>query len=136
MRCQLLAETLSVPSAREAVTQLMRGAVVNFTKSQGVGCCFVIQAPIVSDEASEKTHRHIAEMRAAVEKFIRQRLERAVEDGELPADTSAADLARFFAVTIQGLALQAQHGGTQEELMRVVDLSVAQWPKAKGSKRK
>jgi hypothetical protein len=30
----------------------------------------------------------------------------------LPLTVSAPDLARFYSVVIQGIALQAQHGGT------------------------
>ncbi|MGA9245181.1 MAG: hypothetical protein WBW03_24760 [Silvibacterium sp.] len=57
-----------------------------------------------------------------------ERFERAIEDGELPLGVSAAALAGYFAVLIQGFALQAQHGGKCEDLMRVVDVAMANWP--------
>ena len=41
-------------------------------------------------------------------------------DRELSSDVSTADLAKFYKVVIQGLALQAQHGGTRKDLLRVV----------------
>lgn len=134
-RSQRLSQALSVPSAREALTQLLRELARHSTNTSGPGSCFVTQGPLTAAEASEKTRRHVAEMRASAEKLIRERLERAIKEGELPAGTSAADLARFFAVTIQGFALQAQHGASHEELLRVVDVAMAQWPKRKKLKR-
>jgi DNA polymerase III alpha subunit len=58
----------------------------------------------------------------------RKRLDRAVEDGELSSDVSTADLAKFYTVVIQGLALQAQHGGARKDLLRVVAVAMDRWP--------
>jgi hypothetical protein len=50
----------------------------------------------------------------------------------LPPEASPEDLARFYAVMIKGIALQAQHGGTRDELLRVVDVAMANWPARMG----
>lgn len=128
-----ISQTLSVPSAKEGLRQLLNDVAVIFTTS-GHGSCFVTQAPLSGTEASETTRRRVTEMRASVEKLIKQRLERAIKEGELAPGASAGDLARFFAVTIQGFALQAQHGGTREELLRVIDVAMAQFPEAAARK--
>jgi len=47
-----------------------------------------------------------------------------------------ADLARYYAVVFQGLALQAQHGGTRKELIRVLDAVMASWPEQSPKKSK
>ena len=133
LQSERLVQTLSAPTAKEAMVSLLQDVVEKFTG--GHGSCFVTQAPLTSEEVSESARRRVADMRASVEKLIRHRLERAVKEGELPPKTSAADLARFFAVTIQGFALQAQHGGTREELLRVVDIAMSQWPRQAKSKR-
>ncbi len=132
---QRVSEVLAVPSARQGIKEFLSGAAGYFTDPNGPGSCFVTQAPLTAAEASEKTRRQVAGMRTSVEKLLRERLERAIKEGELSASTSAADLARYFAVTVQGLALQAQHGESCEELLRVVDLAMAQWPGKKQSKR-
>jgi AcrR family transcriptional regulator len=127
-RYERVAQALDAPLARDGIRMLLTGVASRFTDPNGPGSCFVTQAPLAANEASQKTRRHVAEMRASVEKLIRERFERALTEGELPAGTSAADLARFFAVIIQGFALQAQHGGTREELLRVIDVAMAHWP--------
>ena len=44
--------------------------------------------------------------RAAGEAAIRRRLERAKSNGDLPADTNPADLARYVATIVYGIAVQ------------------------------
>jgi hypothetical protein len=79
---------------------------------------------------SESTRLYVEQKRTAVEMALRRKFAYAIECGELPRDVSPEDLARFYAVVIQGIALQAQHGGTQEQLLRVVDVAMQQWPTA------
>ncbi len=55
-------------------------------------------------------------------------IDRAIEAGEWPLTVSAPDLARLYSVVIQGIAHQAQHGGTQEHLFGVVDMAMQSWP--------
>lgn len=124
-RRQRVTETLAGSSARDSIEQLLKEIVVRFTSDHGV--CFVTQGPLTSEEASEETRKLMARRRAEVEKAIRQRIERAIEEGELPDAVSAKDFARYFAVLIQGFALQAQHGGTREELLRVVEIAMKKW---------
>jgi AcrR family transcriptional regulator len=127
-RKQYVTAILAGNSARESVARLLKQSVENFTAHQGHGTCFVTQGPLTSAEASKETRKLMADRRAEVEQAIRHRLEQAIKEGEMPPDVSAEDLARMFAVLIQGFALQAQHGGTQEELLRVVDLAMEKWP--------
>ena len=76
-------------------------------------------------QAAASSHRLCC---ARTELALRDRFDRAIEAGELPLTVSAPDLARFYSVIIQGIALQAQHGGTQEQLFGVVDMVMESWP--------
>jgi AcrR family transcriptional regulator len=126
-RQQRVIDTLAGPTARASIEQLLQEIAERFTdKAHGV--CFVTQAPLTAEDVSDDTRKLMAKRRAEVEIAIRHRLEKAVTEGELPATVSPADLARFYAVLIQGLALQAQHGGTRKQLARVVELAMANWP--------
>ena len=127
VRRRRIVELLTGESAREAIDHMLRDIVTRFTESAH-GVCFVTQGPLSPEEASEETRQLMARRRSEVEEAIRKRLESAIEQGEIPSDISAADHARYFAVIIQGIALQAQHGGTCEELMRAVDVVMSSWP--------
>jgi AcrR family transcriptional regulator len=126
-RKERIVTLLEGETVRESVERMLRDIVLRFT-DEGHGVCFVTQGPITSDEVSDDTRQLLSRRRAEVEQAIEQRLKDAVKNGELPKGTSPADHARYYAVIIQGLALQAQHGGTFEELNRVVDVVMSEWP--------
>ena len=119
---------LAAPTAREAIEKLLRGGIKKVTNPDGPGVCFITQGPLTAPDATEETRRYVARKRAEVERRLRLRFDRAIEEGELPSAVSSEDLARFYAVVIQGLALQAQHGGTAAQLLRLVDVALASWP--------
>jgi hypothetical protein len=127
VRKQRVVESLAGKTARESVELLLRECASRFTEP-GHGVCFVTQGPLTSEEVSNETRRLMAKRHSEVEQAICCRLAQGIKDGELPRDTSAEDLARLYAVLIQGLALQAQHGGTREELLRAVDVAMESWP--------
>jgi AcrR family transcriptional regulator len=129
-RRERVAEFLSGPSARQSMDRWLRDIVEKFTE-EGHGVCFVTQAPLSPEAASKETRDLMEKRRMEVEQAIKRRLERAIEEGELPAGTCAGALAAFYAVIIQGMALQAQHGGKREDLMGVVDVAMSKWPDPK-----
>jgi len=127
-----VAECLAAPTAREGVERLLREGVARWTDPEWPGLCFVTQMPLDVAGASVETRLDMAEKRVIVEQALRNRIARAVVDGELPASTAADDLARFYFVMIQGLALQAQHGASPKELLQVVDVAMQRWPARAG----
>lgn len=58
----------------------------------------------------------MAAYRAAVEASMRKRVERGIREGELPADTDAGGLAKFYETVIQGMSSQALDGATRKSL--------------------
>jgi hypothetical protein len=66
--------------------------------------------------------------RAAGEAAIRQRFERAQADGDLPADADPANLARYVATVIYGMAVQAAGGASREDLRRIAEVALRAWP--------
>jgi AcrR family transcriptional regulator len=127
-RGERLNEFFAAPTARESVELLLRDAVENVTdpKNPGGGC-FGVQGAMTCFNMSRQVKEHIGDMHVALERLCRERFNRAIEAGELPRG-SAADLARFCVVMIQGLALQAKAGSSRKELHRVVDLYLDTWP--------
>ena len=133
---QRLARCLVDGTARESFDRLVRESVRMFTDPDGHGVCFVTQGPIAQADASAETRRFVATKRAEIESMLKGRLDAAVAEGELAHDVSTADLARAYAAMLQGVALQAQHGATRAELLRVVDLAMAMWPTRRSPPRR
>jgi AcrR family transcriptional regulator len=123
-------ECLAAGTAREGVERVLRESVKRFTDPHGPGVCFLTQEPLTGSDASDETRQYAGRKRAAIELALRDLFDRAIKGGELPHKVSSEGPARFYAVVIQGLALQAQHGGTREQLLSVVDMAMASWPGA------
>jgi AcrR family transcriptional regulator len=126
-----VAQSLASATAREGVERLLRDGVTMFTSPEGVGGCFFTQGPLTGPGTSDAMKQDFHHRRATIQRALARRFERAIESGELARSTSPKDLARFYSVVMQGIALQAQHGSTRAELLRVVEIAMDRWPKAK-----
>jgi AcrR family transcriptional regulator len=61
---------------------------------------------------------------------LRDRFRRAVDEGDLPAGTDPDTLARYLMTMANGIAVQAATGATRDELQRVADAALHNWPPA------
>jgi hypothetical protein len=67
-------------------------------------------------------------LRRATVAALRQRFERAGRKADLPTGTDCATLARYIATVLNGPAIQAASGATEEELRRVAAVAMRAWP--------
>jgi flagellar biosynthesis protein FlhB len=59
---------------------------------------------------------------------VRERLERARREGDLPETTDVEALTLFLVSVMNGIAVQASSGRSREALNSVVDLAMTAWP--------
>lgn len=121
-------EALKLPKARDVVEQLLYGAVELLTDPRTPQGCLLVQGALSCGKTADSVRRELMARRNDGEKALRQRLKRAIMEGDLPADASAADLARFVVTVIHGLAVQAASGATRNELRRVIQTALQAWP--------
>ncbi|MCD0484122.1 TetR/AcrR family transcriptional regulator [Streptacidiphilus sp. ASG 303] len=121
-------EAFDEPTARRVVERLLHSAADATTRPDHPRGCLTLQGGLAASPGAEKAVDELAGRRAAGEVALRMRMERARDEGELPAGTDPADLARYFATVLQGLAIQAVGGASADELHRVVDLAMRAWP--------
>ncbi|MEU7838030.1 TetR/AcrR family transcriptional regulator [Nonomuraea sp. NPDC052129] len=135
----LYAQSFHSAASEFAEEQTARGAVEAFLRSTAVLCtgpstphgCLLVQGALAVGDASEPVRRALAARRAAILDAIGQRLRQGVDDGDLPADTDVADLARYVMVTSNGIAVQAAGGATRDELLRSIAVAMHAWPAAR-----
>ena len=120
-------EAMGQPTAQAAVEHLLFGSAQIGGEKCARGCLLVRGALTGSDD-SASVQKELCARRAANEAMLCKRLEQAQTEGELPADISPTDLARYFSTVLQGLSVQAVGGASQEELMRVVQIALSAWP--------
>src|SRR5207302_3734304 len=107
---------LEAPTARAVAEGLLAGAVDMLADPKNPRGCLMVQGALACGEAAESIRRELAARREAAETAVRRRFERALADGDLPADSDPADLARYVVTVIRGMAVQAAGGATREVL--------------------
>jgi AcrR family transcriptional regulator len=123
-----LTEALRKPTARAVAEAIFSGFVkMQRDRNQARGC-LVVSGALACGEEAEAVSRELARLRQAAVTALRERFERAVRDGDLPAGADCATLARYTATVRNGLAVQAVSGATEKELRLVSALAMRAWP--------
>jgi AcrR family transcriptional regulator len=115
-------------TARDAMKRLLDWTAELMTQSRWPRGCLLMMS--TTNCSSRRLTEVIAELRAIGEAQIRERLERAIAERELPAGADAAGLAKFFVTIIMGMSMQARDGASRRELMEVVAVAMRSWPNA------
>jgi len=121
-------EALGEPTARAVAERLLRGAIDLLTDRRNPRGCLMVQGALACGAAAESVRRELVSRRAAGESAVRKRFERAVLDGDLAADSDPADLARYVATIIHGMAVQAASGASRTALRRLAVMALRSWP--------
>lgn len=116
------------PSLQEAVRLLMEGPVDLHGDVQNPPGCLGVQGALAASPLSQAVRDDLAARRRLGERGIRERLQRAQEDGDLPASSRPADLARYLSALIYGMAVLAADGANRDDLERVAALALRAWP--------
>lgn len=117
-------EALKEPTARAVVERLLRGAADLNTAPRNPGGCLTVQGALACGEAAGSIRQELIACRAAGEVALRRRLQCAKSEGDLPANVNPAELARYVATIIYGMAVQAAGGASRDKLQRVIDMAL------------
>lgn len=122
-------EAIEQPTARAVVERLWHGAIHLTTSSCKPRGCFLVQSALACGDEADCLRRELAKRRARLEARLRERFRQAITDGDLPAATEPADLARYVATVTHGIAVQAAGGATRADLNRVAELALRAIPR-------
>jgi len=122
-----LRTALNETTARAAVEKLLTYSLPQSECGKISGCMLVQGALACSDQA-ETIKNELASRRKSVEIILRERFDRALAEGELPANTDVAALAKYYATFQQGLSVQMAGGATREELLAAIAVAMRAWP--------
>lgn len=124
-----VARALSAPgSTRNAVAEMLLAAARQFSRPALPKGCLVANGALRCAEENKVATKETAMLRRLGKDALRQRLARAVSDGELAPDTDTAALAAFYASVVQGMSVQAVDGATREQLLKLAGYALAAWP--------
>ncbi len=110
-----LLEALERRSVAEFVDELFVAALKFYGDEKHPRTCMSLQGFAMGEE-TQSVRNALIEWRVWVEKQYRIKFERARQEGELPKESRPAELARYLAVIMAGLAVQASNGASLAEL--------------------
>ena len=119
---------LGKPAARAVVEHLLYGAADAVSDPDHPPGCLAVQGALSCGDAAESIKQELMSRRANGEEDLRKRFDRAIADGDLPAGSDAADLARYISAILQGMAVQAAGGASREQLRKIVEMALRTWP--------
>jgi AcrR family transcriptional regulator len=116
-----------LPTAREAIAGVLRRNAVAYTDpGKPTGCMIVLTATTYT-EGNRAVHDHLADWRMSLERDFRERIERGIADGDVPAGADAATIAALYNAVNHGMAIQARDGADRPSLSAVAEAAIAAW---------
>ena len=121
-------DALAEPTARAAVERIFQGTVDVMSDKRNPSGCLMVQGALACGDDANRIRLELISRRKVGEAALRRRFERAKEDGDLPADSDPAGLARYVTTVIHGMAVQATGGATRDDLQGVAGMAMRAWP--------
>jgi len=115
------------PTARASIEALLEAAVESFCKPGLPRGCFLVFGAFNSVPSNKDIEEHVRGLRLRRQKAIQKRLQRGVDEGELPKTLDLAAMAAFYTTVIDGLAIQARDGVPRKALRFSINSAMAAW---------
>ncbi|WP_171013946.1 TetR/AcrR family transcriptional regulator [Chitinivorax sp. B] len=131
---RLLVETLNTEGdGRQAMHHMLRTAAALFTDTSHPSGCMVSNAAVHCAAENARLAELLTQHRTHARNLIQARLAQAQQAGELSSTADIPHLATYFAMVIQGMALQARDGADRATLEQLGDLALRAWPAQRSS---
>ncbi|MHA3700826.1 TetR/AcrR family transcriptional regulator [Jatrophihabitans sp. YIM 134969] len=121
------ARAVGEPTARQVVETFLIGAVEATTRPGSPHGCLGVQGALAASASGQAVHDLLTAWRNTARAGLQARFRRAVDEGDLRADTDPARLARYVMTLSFGIAVQAAGGAGRRELRGVVETTMSAW---------
>lgn len=114
-----LSNALKTPDVRQSIIKMFHGAIEMVMEPGHPDGCLLVQGALASGPASEWVRHELSRRRAGAEAAVRHRLQRAVDEADLPPTIDPDRLARYLITVLWGMSVQAAGGATREQLLDI-----------------
>ncbi len=121
---------LEQPTAQAVATAFLQGAAHATTRPGSPAGCLGVQGSLASGSQGQPAKDVLVAWRNQVRLSLQERFQRALEEGDLPATSDPARLARYVSTVAFGIAVQAASGLGTEDLEDVATAALGTWPPA------
>ncbi|HEX9833201.1 MAG TPA: TetR/AcrR family transcriptional regulator [Mycobacterium sp.] len=115
------------PTAREAISAVLRHHAVVFCDPDHPRGCMIVLAANTCSDRTRSVHEYLADWRMALERDFAERIERGIADGDVPAGVGSAAIAAFYNTVNHGMAIQARDGADATKLSAIAEAAIAAW---------
>jgi AcrR family transcriptional regulator len=112
--------------ARDVAAHMLRGAI-GVPDGIARGCLELIGC-VAGGPQDISVRANVIDRNAAARRALAARLEKAKQEGDLPAACDAQSISSWLFAVMQGLIVQAACNVDRSTLLRIVDLTMATWP--------
>jgi len=124
------------PTARGAVEKLLLYMADELTSGEHPRGCLMQMAAATSTASSQKLQAALLAKRMAGRTMLKQRIERGIEEGDVPAGTEVGTLVDFYGAVMAGMSMQAREGASRKSLRAIVENAMRIFPPvAKAARR-
>ncbi|MCW8098414.1 MULTISPECIES: TetR/AcrR family transcriptional regulator [Streptomyces] len=121
-------QALEEPTALAVAAALLAGTVRTTTCPANPHGCLGVQGALTVSDSGQEVRDLLVDWRNDGYAHLRERFQRAVDEGDLPADTDPGLLARYVTTFGYGIAVQAASGVGRDELQEMADAALRNWP--------
>jgi AcrR family transcriptional regulator len=114
-------------TARAAVEGMLRGNLDVYANPRTPNGCMVVLSATNYSPRNKPIRDHLVWRRRDTVVALEKRLERAVDEGELPADVDVKVVASFYGTVLHGLSIEARDGVPVARLQSTVDVAMGMW---------
>lgn len=123
-----LGELEAHTDTKTAFHRLLNAAAREFTQNDRPTGCMISLACTHVPPALTSLHETMAGYRRAAQSAMAARIQRGIDEGDVPTGTDVAVLAAFYSALSRGLAVQARDGASRERLQEIVEVGMRAWP--------
>jgi AcrR family transcriptional regulator len=118
------------PTAREAIEAVLRDSALELCKPGHPRGCMIAMSMSTCTTASAEMQATIAERRAVARRYVKDRFDRGVREGDVPPGTDTGALADFYNAVFTGMSMQAREGASRKSLLATVVAAMRAFPAA------
>ncbi len=127
----MIEKMASSDSAREGLQVFLEECANAFlSQPEGVRGCMILNGDLVYAPTQQNRAQDMTARRCFAEDAIRARLERALQENQLPENTDTHALAAYFSVVVQGLSVRSHDHASLDDLRAVIRVAMQAWPVA------
>ncbi|MEU6224752.1 TetR/AcrR family transcriptional regulator [Streptomyces sp. NPDC047042] len=123
-----LPRALDEPTALGVATAILAGTVRTTTRPASPQGCMGVQGALTVSDSGQEIRGLLIDWRDNACSRLRERFQRAVDEGDLPADADPGLLARYVTTFAFGMSVQAASGVCRDELQKLADAALRNWP--------